>query len=177
MTIAIAPLVVVMGVSGAGKSTVGPLLARQLKAEFLEGEHVHPVRNQERLAAGIPLTDNDRRDWLLEIAHQLADALAGRHALVVSCPALKRSDRDLLRTGASQLAFVHLQASPELLEARLPFRHTVPDPSLDAQLRLLEPPRADERGIVIDAALAPSEIAAQAATWIHQWKPEPARRK
>ncbi len=164
----VAPLVVVMGVSGCGKSTVGKLLARQLKAEFLEGDELHPPRNIERMASGIALTDNDRRDWLLEIAQQLADAHASRHALVVSCSALKRSYRDMLRTAASQLAFVHLHASRELLETRLAARpgHFMPSSLLDSQLQTLQPPGADERAITLDAALPPAEIAAQAAAWL-----------
>ncbi|MDP9043317.1 MAG: gluconokinase, GntK/IdnK-type [Pseudomonadota bacterium] len=177
MSFSTAPLVVVMGVSGAGKTTLGPLLARQLNAEFLEGEHLHPARNQERMAAGIPLTDNDRRDWLLEIAQQLADATAGRHALVVSCPALRRADRDRLRTGASTLAFVHLTAPAPLLGMRLPSRHTVPDPPLQVQMQILEPPGADERALTLDAGLPPTELATQAAAWLTASKPDNGRRK
>ena len=169
MATAPAPLVVVMGVSGSGKSTVGKLLARRLQAEFLEGDELHPPRNIERMASGIALTDNDRRDWLLEIAQQLADARAGRHGLVVSCTALKKSYRDMLRTAASQLGFVHLTADRALLEARLQSRpgHFMPGSLLESQLQTLEPPGADERAITLDAGLlAPAEIAAQAAAWL-----------
>jgi len=168
MATGVAPLVVVMGVSGSGKSTVGKLLARQLKAEFLEGDDLHPPRNIERMASGIALTDNDRRDWLLEIAQQLADARAGRHGLVVSCSALKRGYRDMLRTAASQLAFVHIHASRELLEARMQARpgHFMPSSLLESQLQTLEPPGAGEQAITLDAALPPAEIAAQAAAWL-----------
>ena len=168
MATGIAPLVVVMGVSGCGKSTVGKLLARQLKAEFLEGDDLHPPRNIERMASGIALTDTDRRDWLLQIAQQLADARAGRHGLVVACSALKRSYRDMLRTAANQLAFVHIQASRELLESRLAARpgHFMPSSLLDSQLQTLQPPGADERAITLDAALPPAEIAKQAVAWL-----------
>ena len=174
-----APLVVVMGVSGCGKSTVGRLLARSLNAEFLEGDDLHPPRNIERMAAGIALTDKDRRDWLLAIAQQLADARAGQHALVVSCSALKHSYRDTLRAAASQLAFVHLHASRELLEARLDARadHFMPGTLLDSQLQTLEPPGADERAITIDAALPAAQIAAQAAAWLAQPGPKPPRKR
>jgi carbohydrate kinase (thermoresistant glucokinase family) len=173
-----APLVVVMGVSGCGKSTVGRLLARSLKAEFLEGDELHPPRNIERMAAGIALTDKDRRDWLLAIAQQLADARAGQHALVVSCSALKRSYRDTLRNAASQLAFVHIHASRELLEARLLARadHFMPSTLLDSQLQTLEPPGPDERAITFDAALPAAQIAAQAATWLAQTSRNPPRK-
>lgn len=174
-----APLVVVMGVSGCGKSTVGALLARRLGAEFLEGDELHPPRNIERMASGIALTDNDRRDWLLEIAQQLADARAGRHALVVSCSALKHSYRDMLRIAASDLAFVHLHASRELLEARLRARpgHFMPSSLLDSQLQTLEPPGADERAITLDAALPAAELAAQAAAWLARPAPDSTRKK
>lgn len=173
------PLVVVMGVSGSGKSTIGTLLARNLKAEFLEGDDLHPPRNIERMASGIALTDSDRRDWLLQIAQQLADARAGRHALVVSCSALKRSYRDMLRTAASQLAFVHLHALRPLLEARLDSRpdHFMPGSLLDSQLQTLEAPSADERAITLDATLPPSQLAAQAASWLAQPFIAPVRKR
>ena len=175
---AAARLVVVMGVSGCGKSTVGRLLARSLKAEFLEGDEVHPPRNIERMVAGILLTDKDRRDWLLAIAQQLADASAGRHALVVSCSALKHRYRDTLRTAASQLAFVHIHASRELLEARLLARadHFMPGSLLDSQLQALEPPSPDERAITFDAELPAAQIAAQAASWLTQTSRNPPRK-
>jgi gluconokinase len=173
------PLVVVMGVSGCGKSTLGKLLAHKLRAEFLEGDDLHPPRNIERMASGIALTDNDRRDWLLAIAEQLADARAGRHALVVSCSALKRGYRDMLRTAASQLAFVHLHGSRELLEARLATRpgHFMPTSLLDSQLQTLEPPGADERAITLDVAPPPAELAARAAAWLALPVPLPTRKK
>jgi carbohydrate kinase (thermoresistant glucokinase family) len=159
-----------MGVAGSGKSTVGKLLARSLKAEFLEGDDLHPPRNIERMAAGIALTDNDRRAWLLEIAQQLADAHASRHAIVVSCSALKHGYRDTLRAAASRLAFVHLHAGRELLEARLAARagHFMPGSLLESQLQTLEPLRADERAITLDAALPAAELAARAAAWLAQ---------
>lgn len=175
MASGVAPLVVVMGVAGCGKSTVGKVLARSLKAEFLEGDDLHPPGNIERMASGIALTDNDRRAWLLEIAQQLADAHASRHALVVSCSALKHGYRDILRTAASRLAFVHLHAGRELLEARLAARsdHFMPSSLLESQLQTLELPIADEHAITLDAALPPAEIAARAAAWLAQPVAEP----
>ena len=174
-------LVVVMGVSGCGKSTVGKLIARGLKAEFLEGDDLHPARNVERMAAGIALTDKDRHDWLLEIAQQIADARAGRHALVVSCSALKRSYRDMLRTAAPDLAFVHIHGSAELLEARMRARanHYMPSSLLESQLQTLEPPRPDERAITLDAVTPPDQIATQAVAWLNTPAPgrNPARRR
>ena len=157
-----------MGVSGCGKSTVGQLLARRVHGEFLEGDLLHPQRNIDRMAAGIPLTDNDRRDWLLEIAQQLADAHAGQHALVVSCSALKRSYRDRLRAASNHLAFVHLHADAALLTARMQARgdHFMPASLLLSQLETLEPPGPDERAVTFDAVVPAEQIAEQAAAWL-----------
>jgi gluconokinase len=172
-----AHLVVVMGVSGCGKSTVGKLLARRLSAEFLEGDDLHPPRNVERMAAGIPLTDNDRRDWLLEIAQQLADAHAAKYTLVVSCSALKRSYRDMLRAASSDLAFVHIDAELPLLEERLRARtgHYMPASLLASQLQTLEPPGADERAITLAATPPAEQIASEAAAWLATLRPTPHR--
>ncbi len=164
----LAPLVIVMGVSGCGKSSLGPQLARRLSAEFLEGDHLHPPRNAERISAGIALTEVDRRDWFLAIAEQLADARAAQHAMVVSCPALRYAYRDMLRAAASQLAFVHLDASRDLLEARLRAGpgHPMPDSLLESQLQALELPRASERALSLDASLPLAQLADQAAAWV-----------
>jgi len=163
-----APLVVVMGVSGCGKSTVGRLLAEQLKSEFIEGDELHPPDNVARMAAGVPLTDDDRRGWLLTIAARLAAARAARQPLVVSCSALKRSYRDLLRGAAPALAFVHLHGERALLEARMSARadHFMPPSLLVSQLQTLERPGPDERAQTFDTALPPTLIAAQAAAWL-----------
>ena len=157
-----------MGVSGCGKTTVGKLLAKRLKAEFLEGDELHPPRNVERMASGIALTDNDRRDWLREIAQQLADAHAAGHDLVVSCSALKKSYRNVLRSASASLAFVHMDASPELLAARLDARvgHYMPASLLESQLQILEPPGPDERAVAINANQPAAQIAEQAAAWL-----------
>lgn len=163
-----APLVVVMGVSGCGKSTVGRLLAARLHADFIEGDELHPPDNVARMAAGVPLTDDDRRGWLLAIAARLAAAHAARRPLVVSCSALKRAYRDLLRSASSELAFVHVHGAPELLEARISARvdHFMPPSLLASQLQTLEMPGADERAATFDATLSPARIAAQAAAWL-----------
>ena len=173
-----APLVVVMGVSGCGKSTVGKLLARRLATDFLEGDDLHPPRNVERMAAGIALTDDDRRDWLLQIAQQLADARAGRHGLVVACSALKRSYRELLGSASPGLAFVHLHGSVALLEARLTARtdHFMPPSLLESQLATLEPPGADERAVTFDAAAPAAQIATAAVAWLAANPYKPAKK-
>ena len=157
-----------MGVSGCGKSTVGALLAQLLRYEFLEGDTLHPARNVARMAAGVALTDDDRHDWLQALAQQLKTAHDANRALVVSCSALKRSYRDVLRSGSAGLAFVHLHGSPVLLAERMAARtgHYMPASLLASQLATLEAPADDERAITLDAGLAPEQIAVQAAAWL-----------
>ena len=163
-----APLVVVMGVSGCGKSTVGRLLARKLEADFVEGDELHSPHNVARMAAGVPLTDDDRRGWLLALTRRLGAARDAGLPLVISCSALKRSYRDLLRSASSRLAFVHVRGDRALLEARMSERsgHFMPPSLLASQLQTLEPPGIDERATTFDATLPPTQIAAQAAAWV-----------
>jgi len=154
-----APRIVVMGVSGCGKSTLGQALARVLRLHFVEGDALHPPGNVERMAAGIPLTDADRHGWLQEVAAQLANATATREGVVVSCSALKRRYRDLLRSGAPDTRFVHLHGDPRLLARRMAARegHYMPASLLQSQLDTLEPPGADEQAFTVDIALSPDE--------------------
>lgn len=157
-------LVVVMGVSGCGKSTVGRALAGRLGVRFIEGDEWHPPRNVALMAAGTPLTDDDRRDWLQALAGQLAGAVASGQGLVLSCSALKRRYRDQLRAAAPGLRFVHLHGSPELLAQRMATRpgHYMPPSLLPSQLDTLEPPAADEEPITLDIALPLDELVAAA---------------
>jgi gluconokinase len=160
---------VVMGVSGCGKSTVGRALAARLHAQFLEGDELHPPHNIERMAAGVPLTDDDRRDWLRALAQRIGAAHGAHSPLIVSCSALKRSYRDLLRSGGSPaLAFVYLHGEHALFAARMSQRtgHYMPATLLDSQLATLEAPGADERALTLDAALPPEQLAARAAAWL-----------
>ena len=148
--------VVVMGVSGCGKSTIGRALAQRLNLPYLEGDELHPPANVARMAAGVPLTDDDRQGWLQAIAQELREAgeggPAGRPGLVVACSALKRRYRDLLREGAPDLRLVFLTGSPVLLAQRLAGRqgHYMPASLLPSQLQTLEPPDAGEGAIVCD---------------------------
>ena len=157
-----------MGVSGCGKSTVGGLLAQRLRCDFLEGDTLHPARNVARMAAGVALTDDDRHGWLQALAQHLKAAHDTNAPLVVSCSALKRSYRDVLRSASAGLALVHLHGSPALLGQRLAARtgHYMPASLLASQLATLEAPGDDERAITLDAGLAPEQIAAQAAGWL-----------
>src|SRR5213594_3901124 len=130
-------LYVIMGVSGSGKSLIGAMFARALDVEFVEGDDLHPPDNVSRMAAGIPLTDENRRGWLTKIADRLRDAKRARLGLVVSCSALKRIYRDLLRSvAAADVRFVYLAGSRELLAARMANRrgHFMPPALLESQL-------------------------------------------
>lgn len=142
--------IVVMGVSGSGKSTMAHLLAARLGLPFIEGDAWHPPANVERMAAGQALTDEDRRGWLLALAEQLR--LAHQTGSVLACSALKRSYRDRLREGAPGLRLVHLTGSPSVLAQRVQARqgHYMPPTLLQSQLDTLEPPAADEHAVVLN---------------------------
>ncbi len=154
-------LYVMMGVCGSGKSLIGAQLARALDIEFVEGDDLHPADNVQRMAAGTPLTDDDRRGWLIAITARLREAKRAGVGLVVSCSALKRSYRDLLRSGGEvDLRFVYLAGSRALLAERLAQRrgHFMPPALLESQLAILEEPSPDERAWVCDISAAPHAI-------------------
>jgi len=160
-------LYVIMGVCGSGKSLIGAQLARALDIEFVDGDALHPPDNVQRMAAGIPLTDDDRRGWLLAIAARLREAQRARIGLVLSCSALKRSYRDLLRSvGAADVHFVYLAGSRALLAERMTNRrgHFMPPSLLDSQLAILEEPSPDEGAWVCDITQAPDAIVADLVT-------------
>ena len=142
---------VVMGVSGCGKSAVGSLLAGALGVPYVEGDDVHPPENVAKMAAGVPLDDADRAGWLAALRARIATARAQGGGLVVSCSALKRGYRDLLREGDPALRFAHLDGPREVLERRMQRPgHFLPPSLLDSQLRTLQPLQPDEAGIVLD---------------------------
>ena len=144
--------IVVMGVSGCGKSTLGQAVAQRLGLPFVEGDELHPPRNVALMAAGTPLTDEDRQGWLNAVAARLA--AAGDTGAVVACSALKRSYRDLLRRAAPDLRVVHLSGSETLLRQRLQARagHYMPPSLLPSQLQTLEPPAPDEHALTLSIA-------------------------
>jgi gluconokinase len=151
---------VVMGVSGCGKSTVGARLAQTLGVAFLEGDSLHPASNVARMAAGLALGDADREGWLRALAEHIRLARQGGHGLVLSCSALKRSYRDILRSGAPGLQFIHLHGAHDVLAARMAARtgHYMPPSLLTSQLDTLEMPGADEHAQGFDVAEAPDTI-------------------
>jgi len=144
--------VVVMGVSGSGKSTVGAALAKQLGVAFRDADEFHPAANVAKMSAGTPLTDEDRWPWLDAIGAALAEAGRAGRGIVVGCSALKRVYRDRLRAAAHRpLVFVHLTGSHATLAQRMHTRkgHFMPASLLDSQLATLEPPSPDEGAITV----------------------------
>ncbi|WP_374025808.1 gluconokinase [Mycobacterium sp. HNNTM2301] len=141
--------VVVMGVSGSGKSTVGVALAQRLGVPFVDADALHPPANIAKMAAGEPLDDDDRRPWLDKVGEWLA---GHRDGGVVSCSALKRKYRDQLRTHCPEVEFLHLAGSPALISGRLAARtgHFMPPALLRSQFDALEPLGADEAGATVD---------------------------
>ncbi|MEV6108623.1 gluconokinase [Streptomyces sp. NPDC051940] len=157
------PLVVVMGVSGTGKSTVGALLAARLGVPYAEADEFHPAANIAKMASGHPLDDSDRAPWLDAIG-AWAQAHTGSGG-VVSCSALKRAYRDRLRAAAPGLFFVHLTGERSLIAARLAARigHFMPQGLLDSQFVALEPLQSDERGAAVPVGPSPEDVTGQAA--------------
>ena|SRR5882757_11016012 len=156
------PVVVVMGVSGSGKSTVGGLLAERLGVPYAEADDFHPAANIAKMSAGHPLEDTDRAPWLDAIAAWIA--ARGDLGGVISCSALRRRYRDRLRVAAPGLFFLHLDGSPELIAARLAARtrHFMPAGLLESQFEALEPLGADETGAVVPVDGGPQQIAKRA---------------
>lgn len=156
-------IVLVAGVAGSGKTTVASLLARQLGWEFEDGDDLHPAANIAKMRAGVPLTDADRRPWLLAVAAWMDQLIATGESGVIACSALKRSYRDLLGTGRSALRIVFLQVSHDILAARLASRpgHFFRAQLLDSQFADTELPLPPERGIVVSAERPPADVVAE----------------
>ena len=156
--------IVVMGVCGAGKSTVGQALAAALKIDFVEGDALHPPGNLHTMASGTPLTDADRLGWLEAVARHLADVASFPRGVVISCSALKLSYRNLLRSSAPNLQLVYLQGSAQLLEQRLLARgvHFMPPSLLRSQLETLEAPSASENAVTLSISLGLPELVSAA---------------
>lgn len=154
-------ILVVMGVSGCGKSSVGRAVASALDWTFIEGDHLHPPANLEKMAAGIPLDDEDRWPWLDRIAAEAGriDAVGG--SVVVACSALKRCYRERLGRAAANVRFAHLKGDPALIQERMRQRpdHFMPPALLASQLATLEAPAPDEQVIACDIAQSVLEIA------------------
>ena len=161
--------VVVMGVAGCGKTTLGARLAGALGWAFAEGDSDHPASNIAKMAAGQPLTDADRKPWLERLAARVADEEREGRSSVIACSALKRTYRDILRSGAPRVRFVHLHGAPEVLLRRIAARpgHFFPPELLASQLATLEPLGGDEDGMVIDVAASEDDQLREALRCLH----------
>lgn len=150
--------IILMGVSGSGKTTVGKALAHELGWAFFDGDDYHLERNVAKMRSGIPLTDDDRRDWLLSLAKLISDNLGRSSPGVLACSALKQQYRDLLSVDPEGVKFVYLKGTRELISARLHDRteHFMKAGLLDSQFDALEEPLD---ALTVDINLSPEEIA------------------
>lgn len=171
------PPIVVMGVQGSGKSTVAELLAERLGARAVDGDRLHSAANVAKMAAGVPLGDEDREPWLRTIGRLLdADRDTG---IVVVCSALRRSYRDLLRSEAPGTVFVHLFGSFELISSRVNSRthEYMPPALLKSQFDTLEPLQDDEAGIALDVSASPAQLADAVVAFLRVLRPADAERR
>jgi gluconokinase len=155
------PVLVIMGVSGSGKSTVAGILAGQLGWDLEEGDDLHPAANVAKMHAGIPLTDEDRWPWLDSVAAWITEHTRAGIPGIITCSALKRIYRDRMR--GDNVVFVHLAGNKDTIERRLNARlnHYMPPTLLDSQINTLEPPGPDENTLVVDLGRKPAEEAAE----------------
>lgn len=167
--------VVVMGVSGSGKTTVARGIAEATGLVFAEADDFHPAANVEKMRSGIPLADGDRWPWLSELARWMAEQAAAGSSTIMACSALRRAYRDVLASGPPAVFFVHLSGDPSLIGARIAGRtgHYMPASLLGSQLATLEPLQPDETGLVIDVALPLDRIVAAAVRAVEPLRPGP----
>ncbi|MET8837054.1 gluconokinase [Micromonospora sp. NPDC004540] len=158
--------VVVMGVSGAGKTTVARGISELTGLRFAEADEFHSAANVARMRAGIPLDDADRWPWLRALADWMADRHAEGVSTVLTCSALKRPYRDVLRQGPADVEFLHLDGAAELIRDRLDRRvgHYMPASLFDSQRAILEHLGPDESGVVLEVAAPPDELVRAAVT-------------
>ena len=157
-----------MGVSGCGKSSLAQAIAQDLDGTMLEGDVFHPAANQEKMAQGTPLTDQDRAGWLLTLGEKLAE---NRGNIVLSCSALKKSYRDTLRSYRQNLRFIYLDISPATALSRVSSRavadgHFFPATLVDNQFATLEVPTGEAGVLTVDATTPLPELVAQVRSWL-----------
>ncbi|NDL60737.1 gluconokinase [Phytoactinopolyspora mesophila] len=150
-----------MGVSGSGKTTVAKRLAKQLAWPYAEGDDFHPEANVSKMAAGQPLADQDRWPWLRSIAAWMSAQAADGRNTVVTCSALRRAYRDVLREADGQVRFVYLSGDVDLIAERIGYRkgHFMPTSLLTSQFETLEPLEPDEDGFAVDVSPGPEQVA------------------
>lgn len=159
-------IVVVMGVAGSGKTTIGRLLAERLGVAYAEADSFHPSVNVAKMASGQALDDDERYPWLVAVAQWIRDRSCAGEGGVVSCSALKYRYRKLLREGYAKVWFLHLDADRDLITRRVAERsdHFMSVSLVDSQFQALEPLQRDEVGVVVDASAPPDDIVRTAVT-------------
>lgn len=159
-------LIVIMGVAGSGKTTIGTLLGQRLGIPFFDGDDFHPPENRAKMAAGHPLTDDDRRPWLASINAHLREQERMGASAIVACSALKQHYRDLLAEGLTNLRFVYLRGTPALIADRMRARqgHFMPPALLDSQFAALEEPGD---AVVVGVDVGPAEIVERVVEALH----------
>jgi gluconokinase len=165
-----AAAIIVMGVSGSGKSTIGALLAERLGWPFADADGFHPPENVAKMAAGIPLTDADRWPWLDAIAAHIGAARQAGQPVVVACSALRRAYRDRLRAGHGDLLFLHLSGAPEVIAARQAARqgHFMPPSLMASQFATLEDTVAEPDAVTVSVKASPDEVVEAALAHLRQ---------
>ncbi|HUZ67049.1 MAG TPA: gluconokinase [Beijerinckiaceae bacterium] len=168
------PVILVMGVSGCGKTTLGRLLARRLDAAFVDGDDLHGPENRAKMEAGVPLDDLDRRPWLAAIAKTIEGWRKEKRSGVIACSALKRAYRDELRSKARNLRLIFLRGSRAVIARRLAVRHGhfMPTSLLQSQFEALEEPALEECALILDVEASPDALVDQAARWLGVGQPD-----
>lgn len=160
---------VIMGICGCGKTTAAQTIEQHLNCAYAEGDDFHTQANRDKMGAGIPLTDEDRFPWLENLRDWMSEqAQNGTTHTVVTCSALKKIYRDILRGAQGDVYFVHLSPPVELNRERMAARqgHYMKASMVDSQLAILEPLQSDELGIVIDNAGSPEDVAVDIRAWL-----------
>lgn len=166
--------VVVMGVSGSGKTTIARGIADATGFEFAEADAFHSAENIAKMEAGVPLTDADRWPWLTALAEWMASRAATGVSTIITCSALRRTYRDVLRDGPPSVTFVHLDGPAEVIRERMSCRegHFMPPSLLQSQLDTLEPLDPDESGVVLDLRTPRDELVDRVVAWLAQHDPQ-----
>jgi len=160
--------VIVMGVSGSGKSTIAEGIAERTGWTFAEADEFHPQANIAKMEAGTPLTDEDRWPWLEALGAWMREQSVSGASTVITCSALRRPYRDLLRTGLDSLDFIHLDGPADVIRERMGSRkgHFMPPELLQSQLDTLEALEPDESGVVLDIRGTPDKLIDEAVAWL-----------